>query len=257
MLVMSKTKTAFLLGITLLISSCFVGTTTAACLNNQQSCSASYGVSHTFFGSGGSLDTTCSTDYCAKQALGELAAGESGSANYKVQAGNNVERQPSLEFMVNTTSVNLGVLSTSSTATATASFSVESYLSSGYSVETISPPPQYGAYTMPAPSTPTASTPSSEQFGMNLVANTTTCGAPANFGANPVEVPSTSYSFGQATANYDTCGKFMYKNGDSVAESTQSSGQTNYTISYIANISNLTPGGQFVMNQQLVAVPTF
>ncbi len=254
---MRKIRTTLLLSISLFMSISFVGQSTAICINSEQSCSGNYGVSHVSFDSGGSLDTTCSSNYCSKQTLGELAVGESGSTNYKVQAGNNVERQPSLELMVNSTDINFGVLSTNSTETATASFSVESYLSSGYSVETVSPPPQYGSYTMSSPSTPTASNPGTEQFGINLVANTTSCGAPINFGANPVEVPSSSYSFGQAAANYDTCGKFMYRNGDIIAESSQSTGQTDYTISYIANISQVTPGGQFVMNQQLIAVPTF
>ncbi len=228
-----------------------------ACVSNQQSCSTNYGVNRVDFSSGSSLDTTCSTSYCAAQTLGDTTAGLTSSTNYAAQTGYNVNRSPSLEFLVNTASINLGILSTTTTATATATFSVESYLSSGYVVETISPPPQNASYTVSAPTTPTASSVGSEQFGINLVSNTTTCGAPVNFGANPVQVPSSSFSYGTAATNYNTCGKFMYKNGDTIATSNQSSGQTDYTISYIFNISSVTPGGQYSMNQQLVAIPTF
>lgn len=239
-----------------------------ACTNAQQSCSTNFGVSRTSFDSGGAVDTTCSTSYCAAQTLGDTTIGNSASTNYQVQAGYNVSRQPSLQFMVNTASVNVGVLSTTATTTATATFSVESYLSSGYAVETISPPPQNGSYTMAAPSTPTASQVGTEQFGINLVGNcisggvvATSCSSP-NFGSNPVQVPNSSFSYGVAAHNsssdyYNTTGYFMYKNGDTIATSNKSSGQTDYTISYIYNISNLTPAGTFIMNQQLVAVPTF
>jgi hypothetical protein len=228
-----------------------------ACASYQQACSTNYGVSRTDFSSGSTLDTTCSTSYCADQTLGDTTVGLTTGTNYKAQTGYNVDRVPSLEFMVNTANINAGVLSVGSTATATASFSVESYLSSGYVVDTISPPPTYGSHTLSAPSTPTASAPGSEQFGINLVANTTACGAPTNFGANPVQVPSSSFSYGTVTANYDTCGKFMYINGDTIAESAQSSGQTDYTISYIFNIDTTTPAGVYTMEQQLVATPTF
>ena len=255
---MGKTyKIITLLALIALISFGFSGSISAACTSGEQACSSSYAVGQTFFGSGGSLDSTCSTSYCAKQALGETGIGLTSSPGYQAQAGFNVDRSPSLEFVVNAANINLGVLSTTSTATATATFSVEAYLASGYSVITASPPPRDGSHMMHALSSPTASVAGTEQFGMNLVSNTTACGAPANFGANPVQIPSSAYSYGTAASGYNSCGLFEYVQGSTIASSAKSSGETNYTISYIENISNVTPGGVFTMNDQLVAVPTY
>ena len=229
----------------------------ASCVYGQNSCSSAYGISRYSFDSGGTLDNSCSGSYCAAQTLGDTAVGNSAGGSYQVQAGFNVNREPSLELFVNSANINTGVLSTTATATATATFYVKSYLSSGYVIDTISPPPRMGSYALLTPSIPTASSVGTEQFGINLVSNTIACGAPTNFGSNPVQVPSTVFSFGQATSNYDTCGKFMYKSGDSIASSSESSGQTDYTISYITNISSTTPGGVYTMYQQIVAIPTF
>ena len=233
----------------------------ATCVQGEQACSSKYAVGNVFFGSGGSLDSACSTNYCAKQALGETGIGITGSTNYKAQAGFNVDRTPYLQFNVTTTNVSLGDLSTISTATATATFSVEAYLASGYSVVTASSPPQYSGHTLTALSTtPTASSVGTEQFGMNLVSNTTACGAPANFGANPAQVPSSAFSYGQVASDYDQCGKFFYSTtspGNEIAYSNESSGIMDFTISYIANINSTTPAGLYTMSQVLVATPTF
>lgn len=250
-------RVQYLLILASLLTLGFAGSANATCTTGQQSCSTSYGVGQAFFGSGGSLDSTCSTSYCAKQSLGETGVGNTKSTNYQAQAGFNVNREPSLEFYVTSANVPLGVLTPSTTATGTASFMVESYLSSGYSIVSISQPPTNGSYTISALATPSSSVAGTEQFGMNLVSNTATCGAPANFGANPVEVPSSAYSFGSAASGYNTCGKFEYIPNSTIATSTQSSGETDYEISYIMNISNLTPGGAFSMNDVLVAIPTF
>lgn len=207
-------------------------------------------------GSGGALND-CYGSYCAKESAGETAVGNTAAGNYQAQAGFNTDRTPSLTFIVNTTSINLGVLTPGTTATATATFSVESYLTSGYIVTTDSPPPQNSTYTLHTLTTPTASNNTQEQFGINLATNSTTCGAPANFGSAPVQIPSSTYSFGQAATGYNTCGLFQYNNGNTIADSTKSSGQTDYTISYIFNVTNLTPGGIYTFNQVLVATSTF
>lgn len=229
----------------------------ASCSTGEQACSTNYAVGQTFFGSGGSLDSTCSSSYCAKQSLGETGQGLTGSANYQARAGFNVEREPYIQFIVTAASVNLGLLSDTSTATGTASFSVKAYLASGYSVVTASPAPASGTHNLATQSTATASTPGTEQFGINLVKNTTACGAPTNFGADPVQVPSASYSYGAAAVGYNSCGLFRYVPNSVIASSSESSGETDFTISYIANISNVTPAGQYSVNQLLVATGTY
>ena len=217
-----------------------------------QSASTHYQVNEVFIGSGGALND-CSTNYCAKESIGETAVGNPSSAHYQAHAGFNTDRTPYLQFIVNGTNTNIGVLSTGSATTTTGTFSVKNYLSSGYSVVTVSTPPQNNTYTMHALSTPTASSPGTEQFGMNLVANT----SPATFGANPSQNPSSAFSFGVAASGYNTANLYKYVPGDTIASSSTSSGETDYTISYIFNIGVLTPGGTYSFNDVLVATATF
>jgi len=225
----------------------------------QQSSSAHYQVNEVFFGAGGDLQD-CSATYCAKESVGEIGVGNTKSTNYQAQGGFNTDRAPYIAFSVSSSSADLGVLTTSAAATTTAAFSVKAYLASGYIVQIASPPPANNAptpHTLTALTTPTASHAGTEQFGMNLVANTTGCGAPITFGASPVQVPSSSFSFGGAASNYNTCGLFKYAQGDTVASSTQSSGETDYTASYIYNVSNLTPDGVYTYNGIFVATATY
>ncbi len=216
--------------------------------------SSNYQVNETFFGSGGELNA-CSTSYCSKQSAGELTVGNTGSANYQAQAGFNTDRTPYIEFNVAPTNTDLGTLVPTATATTTASFSVKAYLSHGYTVVNASDPPSSDAagYTMSASTTPTASAIGTEQFGINLVANT----SPTTFGADPVFVPDATFSFGQVAAAYSSPGLFLYNKGDVVALSTASSSFTTYTVSYIFNISHVTPAGAYVMHHVLVATATY
>ena len=216
-----------------------------------QSSSSHYQVNEVFFGAGGQLNT-CSSNYCSKQSAGETAVGNPSSTNYQAHAGFNTDRTPFLQFIVNGTSTDIGVLSTSSTTTTTATFSVKNYLSSGYQVVSVSQPPKYNTYTMHNLTTPSTSVPGTEQFGINLVHNTS-----PSVGANPVQVPSSSFSFGKAAGGYDTPNEYKYVPGDTIAYSNSSSGETDYTISYIYNISNITPGGTYDFNDVLVATATF
>jgi len=225
-----------------------------------QAASPSYQVNEVFFGAGGALND-CSADYCAKESIGETGVGNTSSTNYQAHAGFNTDRLPYIQFLVNGTNTNVGVLSTASTTTTTATFSVKSYLSSGYTVVTVSPPPQNNAYTMHAMNPQTSSAIGSEQFGMNLVANTGCTGIPGTLGASPAQIPSTAFGFGIAgngiNSDYNTACQFKYHQGDTLASSPKSSGETDYTISYIYNISNLTAGGTYTFNDVLVATATF
>jgi hypothetical protein len=217
-----------------------------------QSASTNYQVNEVFFGSGGSLNS-CSTNYCSKQSAGETAVGNSASTNYQAQAGFNTDRQPYIQMDVNTSAINLGTLSPNTTATANASFTVEAYLAHGYVVTNASDPPSNSSYTMQALSVPTASQSGTEQFGINLVANT----SPASFGANPTYQPDSSFSYGEVDSDYSNPNEYKYAKGDVVALSTRSTSQTTYTVSYIFNISNTTPGGTYTFNHVLVATATY
>jgi hypothetical protein len=217
-----------------------------------QSSSSNFQVNEVFFGSGGELHA-CSTNYCSKQSAGETAVGNTSSSNYQAQAGFNTNREPYIEFTVSNTNVDLGTLTATSTKTATATFTVKAYLAHGYNVVNASDPPTNNAYTMQALTIPTASSVGTEQFGINLVANT----SPTSFGADPQYIPNNTFSFGQVTADYSSPDLYKYVKGDSVAQSTSSSSDTTYTVSYIFNISNVTPGGSYVINHVLVATGTY
>ena len=217
-----------------------------------QSASTNYQVNEVFFGSGGSLNS-CSSSYCTKQSAGEVAIGNTASSSYQAQAGFNTDRNPYIQISVNNTHIDVGTLTTSTTATANANFTVKAYLASGYVVTTVSPPPTNGGYTMQALSTPTASSTGVEQFGMNLRANS----APITFGADPDQLPDSTFSFGQVEPNYDTPNAYMYHQGDAIAYSSKSSGNTEYTLSYIFNISHVTPGGTYTFDDVLVATGTY
>lgn len=246
----------------------------ASCSGNpdQQSCSSNYGVSETFFGSGGQLEACSVGQYCAKTSLGELTAGNTKGTAYQAQAGFNTNRTEWIESAVQDDTVNIGTLSSSRPNVGTARFYVKSYLSSGYVVQTWGGPPKNGLRALATSSTPTASSPGTEQFGINLVANTGITGAvdgtgaaKPNFGAVPTQDPDSSFSFGKANdggvggANqvYNSANNFKYTDGDIIAFSASSSGFTNYTISYLFNINAVTPGGTYTMNQSIVATATF
>ncbi len=218
-----------------------------------QSSSNNYQVNEVFFGSGGELHA-CSTAYCSKQSAGELAVGTTASNSYKAQAGFNTDRTPYIEFTVSNTNVNLGTLNATTTKTATATFSVKAYLAHGYNVVNASGPPTNNSYSMQALATPTASSVGTEQFGINLVANT----VPSIPGsADPTFSPDASFSFGQVAPDYSTTNLFKYAVNDTVAFSTASTSFTTYTVSYLFNVSHVTPGGVYSLLHVLVATGTY
>lgn len=217
-----------------------------------QSSSTSYKVEETFFGTGGELDAS-SANFRAKQSLGETAVGNTTSTNFQSNAGFNTTFQPFLEFSVTGSNTDLGVLSTGITAHTSGTFSIRTYLSSGYVIQTASDPPRNSNYFLSPLASPTASSAGTEQFGINLVHNT----SPANLGADPVQSPDGSFSFGTVSAGYNTTNLYKYVKNDVVAESNRSSGTTIYTVSYIYNVSTTTAGGTYSFDHELVATATY
>lgn len=214
--------------------------------------STNYSIEEDFIGGGGTADSS-SANYSSQDSIGATAIGDASGTNNRTQSGATTTDDPMLEFVVSTTSVSLGELSNGATATATASFSVRNYTSHGYIVQTLGSAPSNGSHTLAAPSSPTASAAGTEQFAINLAANT----APTTFGADPLQVPDNTFSFGSAASGYNAANNFKYVSGDTIASATQSSGQTNYTISYIANTAANTPQGQYTTTQTLVCTGTY
>lgn len=214
--------------------------------------SSNYQIQEDFVGGGGG-PASSSDSYQAQDAASANAVGGGNGTDFKAQSGPVTTNDPTLTFSVTDSTVNLGSLSTSITRTDTATFKVLNYTSYGYIVQIIGSPPDNGAHTLTAMSSATASSAGTEQFGVNLVANT----SPTSFGADPLQVPSSSFSFGQAANGYDTTNTYKYVSGNTIAKSTQSSGETDYTIAYIANIANNTPGGSYSGSQTLVCTGTY
>lgn len=214
--------------------------------------SPSYTIDESFIGPGGSIESN-SPSYRTQSTLGDTAVGQSDSAAYSTASGFNTTNDPRLAMTVNTSSINFGLLSTAAATTATSTFSVLNYTSYGYSVFTVGSPPTMGSHTLAGMSSTGPSQTGVEQYGINLKANS----SPASFGAEAVQVPSTDFAYGTASTGYNTANNFRYVAGEQIAGAARTSGQTNYTISYIVNAANTTPGGTYTGTQALVVVGTY
>lgn len=220
--------------------------------------SPNYRIDQTFFGTGGELDSS-SANYRAKTTVGELGVGNTGSANYQLYAGFNTTDDPFLEFVVTGANIDLGYLSTSQVKTATGNFSIRAWQTNGYVVRTESDPPTnaQGGHQLAPLASQTASSPGTEQFGINLIKNTNFCGAGCDLGDNPQQLPDSTFSFGQAATGYNTANLFKYQKGDIVARSTSSTSVTSFTVSYIFNIDTTSESGQYTFGHVLVATATY
>ena len=233
-----------LLAVLIVIASTSTALATTSSSNNYQVTETEFGV--------GSTSESCSAAYCAKTSIGDMTSGDSKSAGGSAKFGSVTEAEPLLEVIIDPGVSNLGVLTTESTATKTMTVRVRNYLSGGYTLQILGDPPKYGNHTLSTPSTPTASTPGTEQFAINAAANTT-----PNVGAGPVQVPSDQMSFGIVNDDYKVPNLFKYTSGSVVAHSPTESGRTDYTISMIVNISNSTPAGHFSGDFSAVVIPVY
>ncbi len=233
--------------------------------------STNYQIQEDFLGGNGGVVNATSANYQARDSLGALGAGDSSSTNYRTQSGATTTNDPALTFSMDTANIDFGTLSTATTATGTAQFSVTNYTSYGYTVQmhyasasNVALDTSYPLYSsglqyfFATPSAPTASAAGTEQFGFNVVANT----SPATFGANPQQVPDSSFSYGAAASAYNQANQYNFPNplsssGDTLAQATQSSGKTIYAMAFIANISSSTPASTYSAQQELVCIGTY
>lgn len=232
----------------------------------QTSSSTNYKVDETFFGTGGELEAS-STNYKSKQSAGELAVGAMRSSLYAAQAGFNTDRTPYIAVATLTPTVDVGVLDANHANVGTAQFWVRAYLSDGYVVQSYGGPPTTDGHSLNTSGTNFTSVPGSEQFGINLAVNSiagamtgTPLTAMTNFGAAPAQTPddpSDPFGFGQVDTDYTTANNFKYIDGDVIAFSPRSSSDTTYTVSYLYNMSPVTPAGLYTMHHSIVATATF
>ncbi|HUC96133.1 MAG TPA: hypothetical protein VMR16_00510 [Candidatus Saccharimonadales bacterium] len=198
----------------------------------------------------GDISQGSSSDYQAAASVGDLAVGNSASSNYQINAGSQTSPDPALSFSITNGNVSFGSFSAGSATVTTATFSIVNYTSYGYIAQIFGTPPTNGSYTIAAMSTTGASQTGTEQFGINLVANT----SPVSFGANP---DNGQFGFGSVAANYSTANKYRFVSGETIAQAAKSSGATNYTISYLVNVTDFTPGGAYTANQTIVVTGTY
>lgn len=220
----------------------------------QTASSPNFRVDQTFFGTGSEKDLQ-STNYKGQATVGDLGVGETSSLNYRAYAGFNTTDEPYLEFVVTGANIDLDYLDVNQTKTANGSFYVRAWQTSGYVVRTESDPPLNvgGTHQLSPLAVPTGSSTGTEQFGINMVANT----SPATFGQDAQQVPDATFSFGTVGDDYDTPNVYKYSKGDIIAQSTRSTSVTIYTLSYIMNIHANTPSGQYTFNHVLVATATY
>lgn len=216
--------------------------------------STNYKLTESTIGSGGLVNSS-SPNYQSNEAIGDTAIGNSSSSNFQINSGNKTTPDPALSFGVTSAIASFGNFDASTTSTATATFAVSDYTSFGYAVQIVGDPPSYAGHTITPMGTDADGGPASpqvgtDQFGINLVANT----IPTNLGANPDQG---QFGAGVAAANYNTANKYRYVSGETIATAPKSSGVTNFTISYIVNVGHLDPGGQYSSAQSVICTGTF
>lgn len=221
--------------------------------------SSNYSVPESGFSTGSEIDAN-SASYNARTSIGDLGVGLSESGSYLGFAGFITPDEEYVELNIPVTTVDLGggsPLSPGLPGSGTATFTARAYLNNQYIIVSPRDPPTNESGDVLDPITSAAAyNSSSEQFGMNLVANT----SPIVQGAVPSRQPvdDGTFAFGEAAPGYNTADNYQYNAGDIIARSvTRGYGETTYTISYIANITPVTPAGLYRMEQDLVITATF
>ena len=238
-------KRGFILGvISILFGAFFLFPITAQALKSNN-----FQFDETSIGTSGPLNQS-STNYGLSGATGDIGVGNSASENFQIDAGSKTDPDPVLAFAVENTEASFGVLSSTTPATTTAKFSVLNYSSHGYTVQIFGKSPTNDSHSIEALENPEMSQVGTEQFGINLVANT----QPVSVGSNP---DNGLFGFGSIADDYKVPNYYKYKDGDIIAMAGKSSGITNYTITYLVNVAGLTPGGEYSSDQTLVVLGTY
>jgi hypothetical protein len=149
---------------------------------------------------------------------------------------------PTLSFAIGSVTCDLGVFSVTTTKSCTHTIAASTNAQSGYVISYIPTTTlTSGANTITAMASQAASVVGSEQFGLNLKANTTAGSfTAADFGADP------SGGIGTVATGYSIADQFKFATaGANVAQSTGASATTTYTASFIANIAVTTEAGTY------------
>lgn len=189
-----------------------------------------------------------STNYSINSNISSQVNQPGSSTNFSEKSGfSAIDDEPTVGFTITSATLNFGELSASSTSYSSNTFFAYTNSIAGYSIKVYGSPLNNTNHTLSAiGSTPAASSIGTEQFGLNLVANTVPV-----IGQNP------SGGSGQAVTNYDTANSFAYTSGDAIAEAANFSFQTEFTVSMIVNIAKETPAGTYDTVLTYEFIPVF
>jgi hypothetical protein len=147
------------------------------------------------------------------------------------------------------TNVDLGKLSSTSTSTGTSLIGINTNANGGYVItyagNTLTD--SSSSNTITNMSTAASSTFGTEQFGMNLVSNTT-----PNVGYMP-----DGAGLANPFTGYSTTNVFKFLSGDVIVSRSSSDDFRRFTVSYIANISGVTEAGTYMTSLDYVGTCTF
>lgn len=130
----------------------------------------------------------------------------------------------------------MGDLIPGSTALARSQMAAGTNASDGFAIAAYGTSMLAGGSEIPALSQPTESRPGTNQFGINLVENTTPI-----HGANPDNTADAALP----TPDYAQSNRFTFRNGDVVAQSPGVALTSRFTVSYLVNVSNALPAGVY------------
>lgn len=143
---------------------------------------------------------------------------------------------------------NMGELSTSSTLTAQTQMAVGTNASGGFAITANGPAMSSGTNIIGGSRQPTESRPGTNQFGINLVENST-----------PKVGQNAEGEWANATASsaYSTPNRYKYVSGDTVASSLNVSLMKKFTVSYILNSSPQLRAGVYTTTITYIASGRF
>lgn len=142
----------------------------------------------------------------------------------------------------------MGEVGVDNTVIAQSQMAVGTNATDGFAITVHGDPPSAGTRVIDAPVVPTASQQGTEQFGINLVANT----APA-----VGDDPQGPWTNALPASDYGTPDMYKYVPGDMVAYSPNVSLMRKFTVSYILNASPSLPAGVYSTTLTFVASGRF
>lgn len=208
--------------------------------------SPSYSISADAISIGGGRQV--SGEYVEQNMLGEVGTGGLRSSSYIMDAGflAMIGNESVLTFEITKDTANLGTLVDNMVKADTATFRAATTAKSGYAISVYGNSLSSTSHTITPLSSPSGPSTGNEQFGFNLRQNN-----------NPTIGNDPSGGNGQAATGYSTADAYKFASGDTIAESVNQSVYTNYTASFIGNISGVSDAGEYSTNLTIVLTGRF